>query len=457
MLTCWPSLKVRSVKKLNWSDKDMATTAATSFPSPEQINCPKCNSEITLYDPEGSEFFACGFCHDYFQFVDDTPVRIKTLGPAALKPLIPLGTVGILQGISFKLIAYIEKDEGNTTYPGWREYVLYNYEIGYAILSEYDGHWNLIFDKKHLPDLEKVVYTSSQVVYEGYAYKLFHHYSPRVRSLIGEFDWDIVKERVKVSEFVAAPYIVSREASIGTKKKTVDYYLGEYQEPEVIAEAFKLEINLFPTKIGTISNQPSKAYANWKWSLYTTLYLILALLLIELFVVYVKPENTLVDSVYNLTYDPEKGVNEFKPFVSSGFKLEDESSALQIDISSGVVNNWLETTIVLVNEASNQTWEVTKGFEYYQGVEGGESWSEGEQSAEVLLSEIPRGKYHLNIYPASGDSARNVLAVKVVSNVTLWRNLLICILMLSIYPIFSYLWMRNFEKKRWSNSDYSPF
>ncbi|MNX74940.1 hypothetical protein D3C86_1063950 [compost metagenome] len=335
--------------------------------------------------------------------------------------------------------------------------MLYNYEIGYAILSEYNGHWNLLFDKAHLPNLEKVVFGNGYVEYDGYEYKLFHKYTPKLISLLGEFDWDVVKERVKTSEFIAPPYIIARETNIGTKTKDVNYYLGEYLEPEVIAEAFKLDITLFPAKVDIISNQPSKAYDNWKWSLHTTLYLILALLLIELFVVWKKPEQVLVDSVYNLTYDPDKGINEFKPFVSSAFKVEDDSSPLEIGISSGLNNSWLETTIVLVNEATNQTWEVTKGFEYYQGVEAGESWSEGETSAEVLLSEIPKGKYHLNIYTASGDPMRDALSIKVVSNVTLWRNLLICILVLSLFPAYTYLRMRNFEKRRWSNSDYSPF
>lgn len=435
----------------------MATTSITSFPVSERIDCPHCGSVITLYDPAGSEFCVCGFCQTYFQFVNEVPKIIKTLSPPVLKPTIPLGAEGILQGISFKVIGYVEKDEGDNNYPGWREYILYNYETGYAILSEYNGYWNLIFDKAYLPNLENVAYGNGYVVYDGFEYKLFHKYTPKLRSCLGEFDWDVVSERVKTSEFIAPPYIIARETGIGTKRKEINHYLGEYLEGEVIAKAFKLDVDILPAKIDIISNQPSTAYSNWKWSLHTTLYLILALLLIELFVVWTKPEQVLVDSVYNLTYDPDKGINEFKPFVTSPFKVEDESSPLEIEISSGVNNNWLETTIVLVNEATNQTWEVTKGIEYYEGIEDGEKWTEGETSAAVLLSEIPKGKYHLNIYPASGDPMRNVLLVKVVSNVTLWRNLLVCILVLSLFPVYTYLRMRNFEKKRWSSSDYSPF
>ena len=435
----------------------MATISMTCFPTPEKITCQHCNSVITLYDPAGSEFCVCGFCHTYIQFVDEVPKEIKTLNPPQLKPTIPLGTEGTLQDIPFKVIGYMEKDEGNSAYAGWREYLLYNYEKGYALLSEYNGHWNLIFDKTYLPKLEKVLYGNDYVMYDDVEYKLFHKYKPRVLSLMGEFDWDVLKERIRTAEFIAPPYIIAREAGLGANHKDISYYRGEYLEEGIIADAFNLDLASFPTKVDLISNQPSKAYSNWKWSLQTSLAVILALLLIELFVVWIKSEQVLVDSVYNLTYDPEKGINEFKPFVTSAFNVEDDSSPLEIGISSAVNNNWLETTIVLVNEASNQSWEVTKGFEYYEGIDAGERWTEGETSAEVLLSEIPKGRYHLNIYPASGDSMRNVLAVKVVGNVTLWRNLLVCLLVLSIFPAYSYIRMRNFEKRRWSNSDYSPF
>ena len=124
---------------------------------------------------------------------------------------------------------------------------------------------------------------------------------------------------------------------------------------------------------------------------------------------------------------------------------------------SFVSNNWLEATVVLVNDKTNETWEVTKGIEYYHGWEDGESWAEGSQSSSIILSEIPRGDYHFNIYTASGDAAQSMVQIKVVSNVTLWRNILLTILVLSLYPIYCWYRMRNFEKKRWMNSDHSPY
>jgi len=45
----------------------------------------------------------------------------------------------------------------------------------------------------------------------------------------------------------------------------------------------------------------------------------------------------------------------------------------------------------------------------------------------------------------------------VVKNVTLWSNFWIILLLLAIFPALQYYRERNFEKRRWMNSDYSPY
>lgn len=434
----------------------MATFPLTTFPAPEDAYCPECNSSITIYDPMGSEFCVCSSCNTYIQFVKEEPKKYKVLSPPKLKPVIPLGTEGLLDDVCFKVIGYMEREEENAEYYTWREYLLYNYEQGYATLSEYDGHWNLIYGKNFLPKLDQPLDLGNSVMYQDVEYRLFHKYTPRTTALLGEFDWDVLKERVGVNEFIAPPYVIVKE-KIHFQNISKEYYLGEYQEPKVIADAFKLDVNLFPAKSGILSNQPSKANEFWLWSFRASFIMMLVLVLVQLAMVYVKPEQTLMDQVFDIAYDPAKGNFEFKPFVTPSFKVADASSAMDIVLTSGVSNNWLEATTVLVNEKTNQTWEVNAGIEYYSGVEGGESWSEGSMTTEVLLSEIPAGMYHLNVYPASGDPLRDKMSISVTVNHVLWRNLFCYALLLIIVPFFSYLARAAFEKKRWWNSNYSPY
>lgn len=434
----------------------MATTSLGSFPQPEELECPSCKGVIKLYDPRGSEYCVCDHCHSFLQFVNEKPLVIKVLAANALSPVIPLGTAGTLKDISFKVIGYMERKEKDTDYH-WAEYVLYNHEKGYATLSEFDGHWNLIFGENFLPELETVKDYSTAVNYLGTNYKLYHKYTPHTTGASGEFDWNVLAGDINTAEFIAPPFIIAKESTFGSKKKQHEYYRGEYMEPETIAAAFSLDSNLFYAKNGIISNQPSAAYGDLIWSFRFTMYMALAMMIAALMVEFIKPAQILFEDSFSLTYDPDKGPYEFKPLMTPSFEVKDASSFLEIGIRSEVQNNWLETTIVLVNEATNQTWEVTKGVEHYSGIEDGERWTEGETTAKVLLSEIAGGKYHFNIYPASGDPARDSLGLRVTANGTLWRNVFVSLLLIFLFPLINYFRMAAFEKKRWSYSDYSPF
>jgi hypothetical protein len=433
----------------------MATINLKAFPYSEDITCPECRNIITLYDPEGSEYCACAKCHSFLRFTEKNGTIIQKQAPAVKQaPVIKLGSTGILQGIQFRLIGYIEKKEQASKY-AWREYILYNYEKGYANLSEFDGHWNFVAGKELYPDLDKLVDRSWTFVnYEDNEYNLFNKYTAVTTSLIGEFDWDILTEKAKTSEFIAPPNIIIKEQDKGTSP--ADFYLGKYIEAKEIADAFKTDIKLFPEKIGIGANQPSVHAKRW-FSVYKLAPILIVLVAVLGFIaMYASPGYQVMDSDYHIVNDSTK-VNEFKPFITPSFELKNRSSALDFLIKSDIDNNWLEATIVLVNEKNNQSWEVTKSIEYYHGYEDGESWTEGSQDAEVLLSGIPGGKYHLNIYPASGDVASKSIHINITANPVIWRNVWVTILLLCLYPLYAWFRMRDYEKRRWMNSDYSPY
>jgi hypothetical protein len=433
----------------------MATANLNSFPSSEEAVCPSCGSIIKLYDPAGSEFCVCSTCNTYVQFKNDVPHIVKKLKFSAVKPVLPIGTEGVLQGYKFKVIAYIEKNEQDPEY-AWREYLLYNYEKGYANLSEFDGHWNFVIGVNFLPDLKDPQDLTASVKYQDVIYKLFHKYPSKITSVTGEFDWDIVNDNIYTHEFIAPPYVIIKEVETGNRIFGTHYYRGEYQEPKVIAAAFGIDDLLLPSRKGIGSNQPSKAFEFWEWILRFSLYALLILMLTTLAISILKRSRTVFEQTFPITYEPIKGQYEFKPFMTPGFVVDD-ASFMDLRITSPVDNNWLEATIILVNEQTNETWEVTKGVEHYTGVEDGEQWAEGDISAEVLLSEIPKGRYHLNVYTASGDPLRDTLSIRITNNGILWRNLLICVVALTLIPLISWYMARVYEKRRWFNSDYSPF
>ena len=434
----------------------MATINLKSFPYSEDVTCPKCKNGITLYDPEGSEYCVCTSCNSFIRFIaNDTPVIQKIAPPIKQQPVLKLGSAGVFNGYNFKVIGYIEKKEKDASY-AWREYILYNYEKGYANFAEYDGHWTFVAGKEFHPNLDKLTARNWEFIsYEENEYNLFNKYTAITTALMGEFDWDVLFEWAKTSEFVAPPNIIYKEQDKpGTS--SADFYLGHYVEPAEIADAFKTDVKLFPEKIGIGANQPSVHAKRW-FSVYKLTPLLVVLVAVIGFIsLYVNPQHMVLDNDFNIVNDSTK-VNEFKPFITPSFELKNSSSALDFLIKSEIDNNWLEATVVLVNEKDNQSWEVTESIEYYHGYEDGESWTEGSQEAEVLLSGIPGGKYHLNIYPASGDISNKNIHVSINANPVVWRNVWVTILLLCLYPLYAWYRMRNYEKRRWMNSDYSPY
>lgn len=433
----------------------METPAKSFFKLSETVTCPTCKQHVTLYDASRSEYAVCTSCFSYLHIISSELVRFnQTLKKTAHVPVIKPGAVATFHGIDYKVIAYLEKKEAGNDY-AWREYILTSLNNGYLTISEFDGHWNLIGGQHFIPELENIISYGTSVGFKDVEYKLFNRYSPEVTAMIGELDWNIIEEKVKATEYIAPPFMIVKEVT-GRTNLLTDYYLGEYLEPKEIAQAFGIDQTLLPNQTGIGANQPSKAYDRWMASLNISIIAILVILGLHFCFSIFKPKQELINDNFFIVADPKNGTDSYKSFVTPSFNLNAQSN-IEFEIIANVDNNWFETTIVLVNESDNRTWEVSKGIEYYHGYEDGENWTEGSTNESILLSAIPKGKYHLNVYPSSGDMYRNNLYIKAVANVDMWRNTIWAIIAFCIYPAICWYLMRNFEKRRWNNSDFSPF
>jgi hypothetical protein len=109
-----------------------------------------------------------------------------------------------------------------------------------------------------------------------------------------------------------------------------------------------------------------------------------------------------------------------------------------------------------VNEADGTEYNFTKEVEYYHGYEGGESWTEGSRQGEAFLSKIPQGKYHINIYPEFGSTDHS-FSLTVRRDIAFESNLFVAFLLLLVFPVGYSIYRYSYEKRRWSESDYSPY
>jgi hypothetical protein len=123
-----------------------------------------------------------------------------------------------------------------------------------------------------------------------------------------------------------------------------------------------------------------------------------------------------------------------------------------------VDNTWLEVVGDLINEETNESQGFSLPVEYYHGVDDGESWSEGDQSPSVHLSALPAGRYSLGL-EARWEKWQQpaTVTIKVEQGVPRVLHLILALVALSIFPLLIALYHYSFEKRRWEDSDYSPF
>ncbi len=98
------------------------------------------------------------------------------------------------------------------------------------------------------------------------------------------------------------------------------------------------------------------------------------------------------------------------------------------------------------------------GVEYYSGYSGGESWSEGNQTTEKMISALPAGTYQILLQPYRENfSSINDFNLSIVADVPIWSNFWITAALILLFPAIHWLREYTFEKRRWMNSDYTPY
>jgi hypothetical protein len=432
------------------------------------VTCPKCSAQMPAHDPSNSRYFGCFNCRTYFT-TDPTAAnntaRIvsgfkKALAPG---PRLTLGAIGELGGYRCRLTGYQVRGEQQDRSAQWREYQLRPAEpilgddpIDFPLqLAEYQGHWLLIrrardFPSKQNPRTEgALAWTDAK----GREYRLWHRYKPVIADALGEFDWNILDdEELTIAEYVSPPYLLAAEQH-GRDLPT--WYLAEYLEPAQVAAVFSPVYKELPQPIGIGAAQPGPIQ-NWPQLRRLGWATLFALVIMQLSLLLLRQPTTLLAQDFTTTETSPGGTNQV--LVSKSFDIGGPS-ALDVELAIPALDNhWVEVTASLVNEQTGRGYEFTRSVEYYHGYEDGENWHEGEHSVNAVLSHVPAGRYHFNLYPSldQGLGTTN-LTLYVEQNTPLWTNFWLMLLGLGLVPVLLGWRHLAFEHERWANSDFNPY
>ncbi|NVB84143.1 MAG: DUF4178 domain-containing protein [Kofleriaceae bacterium] len=412
-----------------------------------RLACPNCNAPIELHTSE-TQRAVCAHCNT---LLDINAGSLQVLGKLATKaqPRIPLGAKGRFLEGEMTVIGYIGRSaqiEGDW-YP-FEEYLLYAPNVGFRWLVESDGHWSYVQPVA----TGAVKFEGGDATYEGVKLRLFQSAQLRVDNVLGEVYWKVqAGEMSRGDDFVAPPAMLSRETSGGEET----WSLSTYLKVDEVERAFGKTPLQVRAPIGVAPNQVNPA-GNAATPLTLSF---LALLLLGIVFAVMAPATQKYQT--EVTIHPGQPVasessDGSNVFFSDPFKLE-AGKNVELAFRTNLANNWAYVVASLVNTNTGDVVTADASMEYYSGVEDGESWSEGNQSASKVVSPVPAGDYALRLEMQHGATTGDVpMTVRVRQGVFRGRYLAIALGALGIPFLIIGIYSYSFERKRWTNSSQGP-
>lgn len=403
------------------------------------ITCKKCGTATSIESNFEIKYFGCPNCRSLFEIKEELNF-VKEFDYKSINPLLEIGKKGIIDGVEYEIISMLIKKFHAIHY--WREYTLKSKDDNYLYLSESEGHWILL---EEIPERYDVSRRYKTLTYNEISYDLYENTHCRVDSAYGFFDDKVPDIEIKIIEYIKPPYMVSIE-KLGNVETT---YFGRHFTKNEVKKAFNNP--KLPGRYGVGSVQP------FLFNFHNGILVFCSIAILILVTQLIVNKNRVETEVLSRNFSFTEYNN--KDFVSESFTLHGASAPLTISINSEVDNSWANAQVALVNEITNEEEYANQDIEYYHGYTDGESWSEGGRNEEFNICGVGEGKYHLVITPQKqpDDTLNDRITVKAVwKSPSLW-NFFISILIMGIALVIIFFANKNFESRRWENSDFSPF
>lgn len=431
------------LKDLRLDDSGAAAAEPRKVVDLKSFQCPSCAAPMATHSKD-IQAVACGSCGAIVDTTDPNLAIIsKVRAKQKIEPQLALGSQGRLRGENYTVIGFLRRKtviEGLTY--DWDEYLLYSDKQGFRWLTESDGHWNLVQGTAGLPRFTNGDHPTA--AYLGRDYQHFQSCKASVDYVIGEFYWKVKQgDTADCADFVSPPLMLSREIS----NKEVSWSIGEYLPKADIETAFKAKL---PEPRGIGPNQPTPHTDNGRyWKLFGLLSL-LALLLQIGFLAAAKNQRLIQHS---LTLAPNQANNNWS---SEPFSIDGRRSNVEIRQEANLNNSWVYLDLALINTATGTVHRAGREVSYYSGYDSDGSWSEGSRSDDAFFSDIPPGRYILEVDAETDANHADTLTanVAVYRDVPLWANFWALELLLLSFPLLAWWRGWQFEVKRWAESDH---
>jgi hypothetical protein len=204
-----------------------------------QFNCLHCGApvEVAL---ASSKSITCRSCHSLIDMSQGIGGELHHAEQdEAPEPLVPLGTLGQLQGAQWQVVGYQhrvghEPGDGDENF-GWDEYLLYNRQRGFIFLVDSQEGWSVVKPTTGAPKLSA---GEQSATYLGTRYELKYSYEAQTTYVAGEFYWPVERgQKTFNRDFAKGANLLSMERT----PREVTWSSGTTIASDAVAKAFKLE------------------------------------------------------------------------------------------------------------------------------------------------------------------------------------------------------------------------
>jgi hypothetical protein len=424
--------------------RELATPGATPAGAKvSSLSCPSCGAPLTLSAAGHSLSVVCPQCRSILDARDpNLQVLEKFYAKQDIKPIVPLGSRGKLEGADFDVIGFQVRTTDSDDLPeSWDEYLLFNPYKGFRYLTVFDGHWNYVKTVPAVPDRIPIGKKQGAMLM-GHKYVLYDTELATTTYVLGEFPWRVhVGEKNGIKDFIAVPKILSSES---TEQETV-WSLGEYMTGSQVWQAFHLPGSPPPAR-GIFANQPAPfaGEARSMWRVCLNL-LSVTILLAILFYIFAGEE-----SVFQRAYSfsPQSGTEA--SFVTDTFEVQGHPANVEVSIHTDLRNNWAYFNLALINEATGQGYDFGREVSYYTGSE-----TEGSPNDSAIVPSVAPGRYYLRVEPEMAKNAQSmVYTLEIRRSVPSSGLFLLAAGLLLIPPILTTWRAASFEQNRWAQSNF---
>lgn len=200
--------------------------------------CPHCGAPVDVA-LDSSRSITCRSCNSLIELDGGLGGELRhVLQEQPVEPVIPLGSVGQLQGTQWQVVGYQHRsghEPGDDEEFGWDEYLLYNRQRGFIFLVDSEEGWSVVKPTTGAPALSP---GEQSATYLGTKYQLKYSYEAKTRYVAGEFYWPVEQgQKTFNRDFAKGDTLLSMERGA----REVTWSSGSKIASDAVAKAFGLE------------------------------------------------------------------------------------------------------------------------------------------------------------------------------------------------------------------------